>query len=432
MIWSFLHNGTLALIGIVRAKYMAVVFGAGAVGLLSQVFQLQLISISLGSLAMANGIISALTTARSDQNEKTKILSTAFSLQMTVTLTILLTVLLMGEFFADFTFGSSEYSYAVYLTMVGVPFMVLSNHQLLAIYFAHEGFNTINKLAIVINVLNLLLFFVLAKVWGIVGAISTATTLAVIQFVFYTWGAKKFFSFKQIFKWGFDRKQLHFLLEFSFATMTTTILLYSANFLIRREVISTLGLSLNGILQVPISLSLYYVPIIGWVLWGKIYPMLVSEKLLAAEKFRSLMIKVMAGFVVMAIFIIALKKYIVLLLLTDEFLPALPLIPLYLMGDLFFILNLCFGAYLLALKHLKIYIAGHLIFAATYVGLTTVWIADYDLFAVPIAFLAASSLTFVLLYMYLLKKLPRISGKSILLVAIVGLVTLELARHLFA
>ncbi|MCB0356799.1 MAG: hypothetical protein KDD40_07310, partial [Bdellovibrionales bacterium] len=407
VIWSFILNGTIALVGIIRAKYLAITFGAAAVGLLSQVFQLQLISLSIGSLALVNGIVAGLSKSETEE-EKSKILSTAFWLQLTCSVVLSAVVIILAKPFSIFAFGSDEYSHLVIITMIGVPFVVLANHQLQAVFFANNGFDWLNKVMIVVNITNLLLFFILVEIWSVDGAVSTVTTLAIIQFVFFLFAVRRYRSFKNIFGWLWDKKTAFYLITFATTSLSTYLLIYGGNFLIRRKVIHELGLEENGILQVPISLSMYYVPLISWVLWGKVYPVLVKEQLTAADNFKSILNRSLWAFVLMATIIILFKKYIVLILLSNDFLPALPLISNYLLGDLFFIICTIYGAYLMALHRLKAYLIGHVIFISIYLIGVYYFLPSYGLLAVPYSFIAAGVTTFLFLMIYMAKNLRQL------------------------
>ncbi|MCB9024693.1 MAG: hypothetical protein H6625_00110 [Bdellovibrionaceae bacterium] len=401
--WSFLLNGTLALIGVIRSKYLAVTFGTYAVGLLSQVLQLQLVSITIGSLGLLNGIINGLSKSGDNEQEKQQFLSAAFILQITVSTLLSIVVIIFAKQFSVFTFGSANYVHIVVLTMIGVPFLVLANNQLQAIFFSNSGFEYLNKTAIVINLLNLALFFVLVKFWGLDGAVATATTLAIIQFLLYLFSAQLYLSAKKIFKWAWNLDKAKFLVTFAATSLSTYVMIYGGNFIVRREVIHNLGLEANGILQVPISLSMYYVPMISWVLWGKVYPILVREKLAAAQNFKRVLLRSQLGFLVLASFIILLKKPIILILLTKEFLPALPLISNYLIGDFLFIFCTLYGAYFLALQKLKVYIFGHIIYVSIYLTGVFILLDSQKLMAIPFANIIAGLITstFMLVYLFI-------------------------------
>ena len=417
--WSFLLNGAIAFSGIVRAKYLAISFGTAAVGLMSQVFQLQLVGLSIGSLALINGIVSGLSRAGDSEEDKTKILSTAFWLQLTLSFILTVFVIILAKPFSVFAFGSDEYSHIVIITMIGVPFIVLANHQLQAVFFANNGFERLNKVAIVVNLVNLALFFVLAETWDVDGAVSTATTLALLQFFFFLWAVRKYAPLKQIFGWKWDKEKAFYLITFATTSLTTYLLIYGGNFLIRRKVIHSLGLEENGILQVPVSLSMYYVPLVSWVLWGKVYPVLVKEQLAAASKFKQILLRSVWAFVLLATFIILLKKQIVLILLSSDFLPALPLISNYLLGDLLFIICTVYGVYIMALHQLRAYLIGHFVFIGIYLFGVYIFLADYHLMTVPYSLIAAGVSTLLLLLSYIALKYSSLLDAKVL-ASIVG------------
>ncbi len=411
---GLLLNATLALIGIIRSKYMAVEFGTAAVGLLSQAFQLQLIAITFGSLNLANAIISGLSGAESSMAEKNKWLSTSFVIQIVMSLSIVGLSLFFSGPFSEFVFGDRNFERLFVLTMLGVPFLVLGNHQLQAVFFVHKGFDHLNRVAIVLNVVNLLLFFFLAHHWRLEGAVTTVTTLACMQFLFYAMGVRRYLPLTQVFSWSWDLQKAKYLLSFAGTTLFTSVAIYGGNFLVRRHIIDELGLEANGWLQVPVSLSMYYVPIVSWVLWGRVYPILAKEKYAAVSVFNKLLFQSIWGFLVMSLIILWLREPIVLLLLTKDFLPALPLIPPYLLGDLFFLVCTIYGAYLLALGKLRAYVVGHFIFIAFYLTGVVMGLKHGGLSAVPYAFCLSGLLTFIFLVPYLVRQAPVLLNQKIL------------------
>jgi len=236
---------------------------------------------------------------------------------------------------------------------------------------------------------------------------------------------------RQIFGYKWDKEKAFYLITFATTSLTTYLLIYGGNFLIRRKVIHTLGLDDNGILQVPISLSMYYVPLISWVLWGKVYPVLVQKQLKAADNFKRILVRSMWSFLLLATVIILLKEYIVIVLLSSDFLPALPLISKYLLGDLLFIICTIYSVYLLALHHLKAYLIGHLIFIGIYLSGVYLYLNDYKLMAIPYSLISAGIVTVFVLILYLGLKFRSLIDLKVILTICIGFMYILLLGSYF-
>src|SRR5471032_3316367 len=107
---AFLVGGVLSLTrlvtGFVRVKYVALVLGTAGVGFLSQATQLQLLGISLGSMSIAVGIINRMgAIGPGKPQQEARLLATAFTAQLTVTVAMIAAALIWTRPLADAVFG---------------------------------------------------------------------------------------------------------------------------------------------------------------------------------------------------------------------------------------------------------------------------------------------------------------------------------------
>lgn len=412
--WSLALNICIALVGISRSKYLALFFGPDAIGLVSQAFQLQLIGTTFCSLSLTNGIIKASAEAKTD-DERSQILSTSLSVQILLSLLLCLLGFISLKSISDFTFGDSAYSSEVLVVLLGIPFMTLANTQLQAVYFYNEGFNQLNKSSIIANLAYILIFFLLSNHFGVYGAVISISMLALIQFSTHAFFIRNIYPLKKIFSLSWDIDIFKKVFSFAFVSLTTYGLTYTSNFFIRRLIIDELGLHANGIFQVPVSLSMYYLPIVLWVLWGRIFPEVAKHREKMAPQFIKFLLFSIWGFVALAFIISTLKEHLVLLLLSRDFMASLPLINSYLLGDFFYLVSLSIGIYIFAFSKLRAFIAGHFIQFGAYLILTYTLLPQYGLEVIPKCFIASGALTLFFTLIYVFRKQKELIDYKILI-----------------
>jgi len=102
-------------------------------------------------------------------------------------------------------------------------------------------------------------------------------------------------------------------------------------------------------------------------------------------------------------FLFLLRKLVVLLVFSEEFMGSIALFPIYLFGSFFFLVGYIFSATLLARKKLKMYSIVNLGQNLLYVLLFTILLNKSGLMAIPIAYLVANVLTVAINVIYQLR-----------------------------
>ncbi len=396
---AFLAGGTLSLTrlltGFVRVKYVALVLGTAGVGFLSQATQLQLLGISLGSLSIAVGIINRMGAIGANQREReSRLLSTAFTMQFTVSLVMLGAALIWSRALTDAVFGSEALAASpmsprdVLVVICSVPLAVLASGYLEAVFFGAGRYDLYVRASIWATVLGFFATVTIIAVWRLPGAfwsIFASSALLVTPFLIYV---RRVRPFSHLFRFGFDRSEANALFRFSVVVLISGALVPFARLWVQRAVIGNFGVDANGILQVPFAVTAYYTPFLTNALWGRMHPTVTRvgatregrRELTAAVR---LTVTMAAAAIVTILF---LKDLLVPLAYSRAFAPAAHLLPAQLLGDYFYFVALPFTIYALGLSRLRVYLAANLGYSIVAAATSFLLLRSIGLVGVPIGY----------------------------------------------
>lgn len=378
--------------GFVRVKYIAVFLGAAGVGLLSQGNQLSLLGITLGSLTMAVGVITRLK-AKTDEAAKRRMLGTAFTVQLTLSLTMVLFALAAPELVSTLVFGETGHALKCIAVMLGVPLAVMASGYLEGILFGSDRYDLYVTAAVGATILSLACFIPLVELKGIDGAFWAILANGACLFVCFLACTLRIRPLRELFRLGFDAAEFKALLKYSFVILATTGLGYVVNLFLRRHILLTLGAEANGIAQVPLAMTAYYTPFLTNALWGRLHPIAAEKgdvpearhELVQALRYTMLFA---TGIIVS---VLLLQEKLVQLTYSTAFLDALPLMPIQFLGDFFYFIAFTYGVYYLGVGRLRTYMLGWAAYYALLAGVFAVLVPQLKLQALPCAHLFASA-----------------------------------------
>jgi PST family polysaccharide transporter len=385
-------SGVRLVSGFARMKYIALILGTTGVGLLAQGNQFNLLGITIGSLSMAVGIINRLAS-KDSLAEKQKLLSTAFTVQLTISLALVGVAVFGSGPLSELVLGVAGEGRKCVIVAAGLPLAVLASGYVEGIFFGMNRYDLYVRAAIASTVTGLIAFVPLVAFKGIEGAFWGIFANAACLFLSYLYFVSKIMPLGKVFRFGFEWSQLRRLLKFSFVMLVTGAAGYATTLLIRRQIISSLGLSANGIAQVPLAITAYYTPFLTNGLWGRLHPATsASGDTPAARAELASVLKLIVLFTTaVVVSILLFQEYLVRLAYSSAFLDALPLLPIQFLGDYFYFIAFTCSVYVLAMPRLRIYLACWLAYYVVLTAVSLFLLPHWGLKAFPIGYAISSS-----------------------------------------
>lgn len=380
--------------GFGRAKISALVLGTAGVGLMAQGNQLMLLAGVLGSFSLAGGLVNQL--ANPDHVGKPELrqsyLSTVFSVQIVLSLALVLVTVVGARVVSELTFGNPNEGFKCVLVVAAIPFSVLSTTGYFeGILFAAHRYDLYARALIGAAVIGLVSFLTLVYWWGLNGAFVSIPLIAAVTFFLLAMAVGQVEPIRNVFTFKVDFQALRRLLAFSGTILPTAVIGYGAMLLIRRQVLTTLGAEANGILQVPLTITSYYTPLITQALWGRLHPAVSSKgnTPAASEELVTVLRIVAILSTVMVVGIITCGELMVRVVYSKAFGSASELLVPQLLGDYWYLLGLTVSVYFLGTARLKTYMAGWVAYYLIYIGTTLTYLKSLEILAIPVGYLVS-------------------------------------------
>jgi PST family polysaccharide transporter len=162
----------------------------------------------------------------------------------------------------------------------------------------------------------------------------------------------------------------------------------------RSLIIKNGGPAANGLYQVAFALVSYYTPFFTNGVWGYLFPKLSAIR--DVDEFNVEINKALRFIVLFLtpsiISLFLLRKPLVLLIFSKEFLGSLEIFPLYLLGSFFFLVSYILGTAFLASKKLKAYLSISIAQNVLYVAIFAMLVERLGLLAIAISYCAVNLL----------------------------------------
>lgn len=384
--------------GFIRAKFLAVTLGPEGVGIFSQAMTFFQSAETICGLGIGLGVTkyAAEAAGRKDFGGIKRILSASVILQSACFVVIFIIILLFLKQVSLFVFSSTEYS----ALLVIVTLAVLSSAVLVSFESTLLGLgrpDVFSKSRILYNLTGVAVLVLLVWQMRLTGSFLYILANSLICVFIVTVFLKRLlrsespagmvdaakgpegFTIQPI-----ASKLLSYgTVNLVTATITWLSILYVRSLLIQRE-----GASANGLYQVVFALVSYYTPFFTNGVWGYLFPKLSAienEKDFNFEMNRAFRFIIL--FVTPAIAVLFLSgRVLVMLVFSEEFLGSLGILPLYLLGSLFYTISYIFGSAFLAKKQLKAYSLITLIQNILYISVFMWLVPTLGLFAIAVAY----------------------------------------------
>jgi len=338
------------LAGLVINKIISIKLGPSGLAMIGQFLNFSTLATNLANASYGQGVTKYVADVDCD---KKKVIATSNLFTIFISLIISIGIAAYANSLSVMLLNSEEYIYIFYVFSALLPLFAL-NSLLISIVNGFRDFKLLAVLKITNSIAGLIIagalcWFFLLK--GAFIAISINTSVVYLISIFIIIKYKKF---SQLFNFNhkdFDKKMLWKLLGFTVMSLVASqlkpvVLLYIRNYILNHS-----GKNDAGIWEGVIRLSDYYMLVITTALSSYFLPKLSSIKeasLLRNEIVHGLK-KIVPLYILVAIVIYFTRKWIILLLFSDEFFQMSNLLLPQLVGDLFMTISYMI-AYLMIAK----------------------------------------------------------------------------------
>ena len=385
--WATLSTVARLASQFVVAKLIAVVGGPATFGIVGQ-FQsfVSLLQLSNGGI-VSSGVTKYSAEYSEAPDKLSKLANTALKFGFAASIMTGIFVVIFSKFLSAYIFQSLEYRWilvAFGLTLFGYTF----NQIVLSIF---NGLNQMKKYAaisIIGAVLSVILIGWLGYLFSTQGVLLAFILSQVILFGVGLFFLKKTPIRLQLFAPSIDRVQLKQLLSFSLMSVTSVIATPMAQLFLRNYVAVHSSWAEVGHWQAMVRISDAYLMIITMIISTYALPKyarISCNKELATE-ISHLFKRLIPIAVGMAGGIYILKKYIILILFSPEFLVMKPLFLYQLIGDVFKISSWIMANVMVAKAKIKVYIALEIIFTVSFVLLSVLFFQHSGIKGLSMAF----------------------------------------------
>ncbi len=344
------------ILGFVSSKLIAIFIGSSGLAIIGNFRNFLTSTEAIGTLGFENGIIKYTSENKNDDEKLKQIFSTVFFSVLTAILILSCFIFLFSDFLNFKIFGV-KYFYQIYFKLLALVLPIyIGNLILLTILNGLQHFKKVILINVIGNCLSLMLAYVFIQKFGLQGAIFNLVIAPAVLFfisIYFLNQQLNFFSFIKLsyFKISILKKLSSFTAMTLFAALAGSLVL----FLIRKNIIITLGIEQAGFYEAMNRNSNYYFIFISSIISLYFLPKMAISK----DKFETKALifeyykKIIPIFILGLLLIYFFRNQFILILLSKQFLPCSKLFFWQLIGDLFKALSLILGFQFFAKKLTK-------------------------------------------------------------------------------
>ncbi len=342
---------------------------------------------TLGTGAIASGVIKYLAQYKDEKELQQKVISTAFLMVITASVLVSLFTMACSSLLSIAAFKTSQY-WVVYLVF-GFCITAISMNLIFSAIL--NGLKKIRQFTI-INIINsltgMISMLISAYYLGLVGVLVNSSIVGIIIMVI------NFIMFRKLgIRWRvnfkvFDKDILKKLLAFSIMAVVSGIVLPTVQILIRNKIINSVSLQDAGYWQAVTRISDYYLGFVISVLVVYYMPRLSElkgeQEIRKEIRYGYKMILPVVGLLSLTIWLF--RDVIIHILFTPDFMGMEKLFAFQLVGDFLKIGSWLLAFIMLAKAMTRTYIITEILFASSFVLLSYFFINRYGVIGATYAF----------------------------------------------
>jgi PST family polysaccharide transporter len=327
---------------LIVSKLVSVILGTRGLALIGNLKNALSIlhSFSTGGLDIAVAKYSS--QHKDETNNYIVFISTLFWVLIGLSLIIFFGVFLNNESLSRYVFDDSQYDFVFKWLAVLLPLYGL-NAYLIAILQGLEQFKKVIRINIYTNILNVIVFSICVFVFGLSGAFMAVIIVPSAGLGISFLIARKQLSLGRYFNYKiFSLQQLQYFGQYAFMTLISAISFPLVYFWIRQVISNEIGIDAAGYWEANFRLSTFYLVFIQSTLNLYILPKLVQAE--TSEEFRTIVFEfykqIIPLFGVGLLILFFLRRYLVLIVFSDEFLEVTSILGWQMIADFLRILAL--------------------------------------------------------------------------------------------
>jgi O-antigen/teichoic acid export membrane protein len=253
-------NLLVAVLNLVKQKIIAHFTGVVGMGVLGLVNSYLVLLYSLGSMTLFTAVTKFLSEYKANNDEKavSNLWATVWTLSFGVSIAVSFLVSIFGLAYRSSLMGSSTSRFFFILLTWSLPIYSISN-LLMAGMKGLKSFLMLAMVQVVATLTGVVGTFFLLKYYGINGVLWSLFLINSLFLVFsllfiYMAPVKEL----KLTRFRLDYSLIRNLFKFSAVLMSTNLLLYGVQFLVRLKIVEIAGLGVNGIVQGALYFGMYF------------------------------------------------------------------------------------------------------------------------------------------------------------------------------
>lgn len=383
--------------------------GPVGLGILAQLFNfisLAANTINLGVPLGLSAVIPSLSKENSDiSNSKIRSYIEYFLLIAAVISAVITFIfLLFSDFFLNLLVDNVQYKTVFIIMILAIPFLVLYS-VIESILRGIAKITVIVKITVTSSIISIIFLLPLIYYLSIDGAAIYIVILSMLPLAIFSIRFKnEFAKFFTAAKKSLLSSEKNVIYKLGIVSVVSTLLHQGAVILLRRMIITNLGLESNGIYQSVLSVSLNAFSIVYIFLTNYTLPKLSG--LANNEEIKSELnvnLRLLIFILIPAVIILfTYREYLILILFSKSFLSATNLIGFQLIGDIFRAFAALFGLWLIPKMKIKQLITIDISFNIVFIMLPFVLLNyfNFGLTVIPLCYMIAFFVHFILYLIY--------------------------------
>lgn len=338
--------------GLFTSKFIAIFIGAEGLALIGNISNFLRAIQSFSALGFYKGLVKYIAEFRENNKELEKVLSTSFYIGFLSTIISALGCYYFAGYINTFLFGTSDYTNVIEILAIVLPFYGLN-----AFCFGIMNGYAKYKFLLIINIIGQIagLLITLLLIWqnrldgALVAIVITPGLIFLITLVgiLFRTSLMPFIKITSV-----SSRMLSKLSPYSIMAIATTVALPLVMIFIRNYITNEIGLKEAGYWEAMNRISEYYLMFVNSLIALYLVPKL--KNIDTKKDFRKEVIgfykSLMPYFVGVLVIMFVLRRYVVTLIFSDEFLPTEDLFLWQLLGDLIRVMAMVIAYQFLAKK----------------------------------------------------------------------------------
>lgn len=397
----------LIVLGAVRTKIAASILGPGGMGILAQAMALRELLTSLATLGTRSGYLKLVAEhhGRGDTAGLERLIVTTLTLVTVIALTVAGFAALFADRIAEWAYGNPKQGMLVLI--VGMTVVVSVPGKMLARTFTGVlDYRTFLLIAVVESVIAVGSMAVLARAFGVAGAVASFTVIEFVILLVAAWLIRK--RLAQPLGLSLrprrpDPEVTRRLFRLAGALTITSLASSAVVVFVRAEILRHAGTEANGYYQVAWQVGQNYLGILGTALWSYGMPKVAmrledpAEILHLQNNFLRIVLTILAPGVVA---LLATREIWIPILFTEAFLVAAGMVAWQLVGELVAMVRQSMNISLLPREKLRFLVFQALFYWGAWAGLTAFWMPRLGATGAAVSYFGANVLALIVTYAY--------------------------------